>query len=35
MEKGTWAYVQEREKDRSGLEVNWALDSRGRILTVA
>jgi hypothetical protein len=35
MERRTWVYVQEREKDRSGLEVNWALDSRGRILTVA
>ncbi|KAG9190200.1 hypothetical protein G6011_08288 [Alternaria panax] len=26
--------TQEREKNESGLEVNWALDSRGKILTV-
>jgi hypothetical protein len=33
--EGTAGQVQGRRKEESGLEVNWALDSRGRILMVA
>jgi hypothetical protein len=32
---GESRWAQEPNKDDSGFEVNWALDSRGRILTVA
>jgi hypothetical protein len=35
LNEGTWRQTQAWNHDESGLEVNWVLDSRGRILTVA
>ena len=35
LKEESWIQTKAQKIDESGLEVNWALDSRGEILTVA